>query len=260
MIKRPAKFVLSIFAALFFLVPAVGVAQNTAPPLAEMWLVTPKADHGSDFYEALKKHTAFREEHEDPRSWQVYTPMLGDKLNQYAIRYCCFSWADQDSYDAWGDEAKKISAHFQEHVAPHVESWEHYFESIDWKNSHWVAENGPYKMFAVTEFNLKPGEARNFNAAREKMSQIALNQGWATKDRSWLWATTIGGKQQQSVIIPLRKFADLDRDGDTFVRFLSKHMTATAVEDLMQQFNGASWNTNYQIWKLQDDLSMGEAD
>ena len=99
--KRPVNFVLSVLAALFFLLPAVSMAEDSPPPLAEMWMVTPKAGHGSEFYKALAEHMAFRSEHGDPREWQAYTPLLGDELNRVAIRSCCFSWADQDAYQAW---------------------------------------------------------------------------------------------------------------------------------------------------------------
>ena len=256
MIKRPVNFVLSVLAALFIMAPAISMAEDSPPPLAEMWIVTPKADHGSEFYKAIAEHMAFRSEHGDPRKWEAYSPLLGDQLNRLAIRFCCFSWADQDSYQAWSDDAKKINEHFQEHVAPHTEKWEHYFENMDWGNSNWVEEGGPYKLFAVTEFNLKAGHSAAFDAARDKMSQIALNQGWASSDHSWLWATTIGGKPQESIIVPHKNYASMDRDEDTFIRFLSKHMGDEAASALLEQFSGATWGSSFQIWELQEKYSM----
>ena len=256
MIKRPVNFVLSVLAALFIMMPAVSVAEDSTPPLADLWMVTIKADHGPEFYKAIAKHMAFRSEHGDPREWEAYTPLLGDELNRLAIRFCCFSWADQDQYQAWSDEATKINEHFQEHVAPHTEKWGHYFESLDWGNSNWVEEGEPYKLFAVTEFKLKAGHSADFDAARDKMSQIALNQGWASNDRSWLWATTIGGKPQESIIVPHKNFASMDRDEDSFIRFLSKHMGDDAASALLKQFSGATWGSSFQIWEHQEKYSM----
>jgi hypothetical protein len=257
--KRPAKFVLSVLAALFFMVPAVSMAQDSPPPLAEMWIVTPKDGHGSEFYEALTEHMKFRSEHGDPRQWQSYRPLLGDELNRLAIRYCCFNWADQDEYKAWGQEAAEVNEHFEEHVAPHAAKWEHYFEEMGWANSHWKEEDGPYTLFAVTEFNIKPGHGADFDAARDKMSQIALNQGWAS-NHVWLWGTTIGGKAQESIIIPHKNFASMARDEDSFLRFLSKHMGEDAASGLLKQFSEASWSTNFQIWEHAEKLSMDDSD
>jgi hypothetical protein len=260
MYKRQVKFVPGILAVLFFMLPAVGAAEDSPPPLAEMWIVTPKADHGTEFYKALGEHMAFRSEHGDPREWQAYSPLLGDQLNRLAIRFCCFNWADQDGYQEWDEQAEEITAHFNEHVGPHAEKWEHYFESMDWENSHWPDDVAQYKLFAVTEFNLKPGEGADFRAARDKILQIALNQGWATGDHAWLWASTIGGKPQESIIIPHKNFASMDRKDDSFTSFLSEHMGADAAAALLKQFSSATWSSNYQIWQHQEKYSMSSGD
>lgn len=260
MIKRPVKFVLSLIAAMSFMLPAVTLAADAPPPLADIWYVTPKEGHDAQLREALGEHMAFRAEHGDPRSWNVYTPMLGDELDRYAIRFCCFNWADQDSYRAWRSGATEIDEHFKKHVLPLTKKAAHYFESIDWGNSHWVDAAGSYKFFAVTEFNIKPGSGQDFDAARDKMSQVALNQGWATDDHPWLWASTIGGKLQESVIIPHENFASLDRGQEDFMTFLSRHMGPEAAAELGKQFSGASWSTDFQIWEHHEDLSMSKGD
>jgi len=256
MTKKSMNFIPAALAALFLMLPVLLHADDAPPPLAEMWVVTPKQGQGSEFRKALADHMAFRAEHGDPRAWQVYTPMLGDDLGRFAIRYCCFTWSDQDSYQAWSDSAEKINTHFNENVAPHSEKWAHYFESMDWGNSHWAEGAGAVAYYAVTEFNIKPGHGQDFDAARDKMSQIALNQGWASTERSWLWASTIGGKPQESIIIPHQNFASFEPGKEDFVTFLSRHLGAEQAAELLQQFSGASWSTDYQIWEFQSDLSI----
>ena len=93
------------------------------------------------------------------------------------------------------------------------------------------------------------------------MSQIAINQGWANDERSWLWATTIGGKPQVSVIVPHENFASMAGSGEGFVDFLAKQMgSAEAAAELMSQFSGAVWSSDYQVWAHRDDLSMKSGD
>ena len=261
MYSRSVKIVLSLIATLAFMLPALSAAQESPPPLTEMWVLVPKADQYDEFLEGMSKHMAFRAEQGDPRRWEAYTPMLGDDLNRVAVRYCCFRWADQDEYAAWGKNTKQVGEHFGEHVAPHVEKYEHYFETIDWPNSHWKAEHGPYKYFAVTNFHLKAGKAAQFDAARDEMSQIAINQGWANDDHVWIWTSTIGGKPQESIVIPHKNFADMDRDEKGFIAFLSEHMgSPDAARDLMTRFSEATWGSDFQIWVLEDGLSMGGED
>jgi len=259
--KMPVNFILSVLAVIFFLMHStIVLAEDPPPPLAEAWVVTPVPGKGAEFRTALAEHMAFRTEHGDPRAWQVYTPVLGDDLGRIAVRFCCFKWADQDSYEAWQDSAEKINAHFSEHIAPLAENWKHYFESIDWGNSHWNEDAGPYKYFAVTEFNLKPGHGQDFDAARDKMSQIALNQGWATADHSWLWTTTIGGKPQENIVVPHKNYASFDRDQEDFSSFLARHIGADESAELLKQFASASWSTDFQIWEHHAELSMSEED
>ena len=261
MSKKPAIFFLGVIAALIFMLPAASMAKDNPPPLADVWLITAKAGQGSELYEAIEKHMAFRAEHGDPRAWQVYSPMLGDELNRVAIRFCCFSWADQDAYSEWREAAENIGDHFGEHVTPHIENISHYFENLDWENSNWNEESGPYKLFAVTEFNLKPGKIGQYDAARNKMSQIALNQGWATSDHSWVWSSTIGGKSQGSIIIPHKSFADMDRDEEGFMEFLARHMgSGEAAAELMADFSESAWSSEFQIWEHDEDVSMSTGD
>jgi hypothetical protein len=253
--------VLGLVVLLFFAAPAAVVAQEAPPPLAEMWLITPKAGHSKEFFSGLKAHVAFRSEHGDPRAWQTYTPLLGEQLNGIAVRYCCFAWADADAYRQWEAGKPEIQAHFDEHLAPHVESAAHYFETMDWANSHWSETKGPYHLFAVTEFSVDPGSAGEFDAAREKMSQIALEQGWASDDHVWVWATSIGGQARHSIIIPHRNFASLDNAGETFAQFLANQLgSAEAAAELMGRFQGATTGADFQIWEYQAEFSLPESD
>lgn len=255
------KIALSLLILTFLAIPLTAVAEEAPPSMAEMWIMVPKAGQSSEMTEALRAHMEFRSENGDPRAWQAYTPTLGDNLNRIAVRYCCFEWADLDSYREWGKANEAVGKHFEENVAPHVESYEHYFEKLDWANSHWPNPDAPYKLFAVTEFNIKPGHGQDFDVARDKMSQIALNQGWATADRAWLWSKTIGGKPQESIIIPHVNFASMDQGDESYFEFLARHLQSEeAAAELLKMFSSASWSTDFQMWEHHEDLSMSSGD
>jgi len=104
---------------------------------------------------------------------------------------------------------------------------------------------------------VKAGESADFNAAREKMSQIAINQGWAGNTRSWLWATTVGGDPLVSVIVPHKNFASMAGSGEGFADFLASQLgSADAAAELMKKFSAATWGSDYQVWVHRDELSM----
>ena len=253
------KLITSLLVGIFCLLPLAATAQEAQPPLAEIWMVTPKAGHLSDFQAALKEHTDVRLEHGDPWAWQIYTSIVGDNLNQYAIRYCCATWADLDSYAKWDEANPEVLGHWVETVAPHIEKIQHYFDQIDWSNSHWTADAGPFRYFAVTEWGIKGGHEADFTSARKVMSQVAINQGWAADGRNWIWSTTIGGKSRNAIVIPHKNFADMAPGEDTFFEFLSKHMgSEEAAGDLLKKFSSATWGSELTVWEHMPGLSMSE--
>ena len=89
------------------------------------------------------------------------------------------------------------------------------------------------------------------------MSQIAINQGWANTDRSWIWATNIGGKPLVSVIVPYQNFAAMGNAGEGFSDFLAQQLgSADAAAELMDQFSGSTSGSDYQVWVHEESLSM----
>ena len=259
--RKAVVHAIRVLSLLILLAPVFATAQETPPPLAEMWVLTPKPEQGDELRAALKEHMAFRAEHGDPRAWQAYTPVLGDELSRVAVRYCCFHWADADSYRQWSLGAKEIGEHFDANVAPHVAGAAHYLETMDWANSHWNADGGPYRLFAVTEWDIKPGHNAELSAAVDKMSQIAIEQGWATDSRSWLWASRVGGSPQLSIVIPHRDYASFEQGEDSFFRFLSDKLgSEEKAAEVFRQFGNATTESEFQIWLHRDDLSMPEND
>jgi hypothetical protein len=251
------RMLTSLAAALLLCAPAALPAADNPPPLVDIWVMTPKEGSSAEFSKALAEHMAVRKENGDPRVWSAYTPLLGDDLGRVAVRYCCFNWADHDAYTEWSENAENIRKHFTENVAPLIGHVAHYFERMDWSNSHWNLDGGPYTYFAVTEFKLKNDKLGQFDAARDKISQIALNQGWATPEHSWIWSETIGGKPSVSIVIPHKNFADMDEGEQTFMDFLSENLgSPEAASALMQEFSEATWSSSFQIWKLEDEMSM----
>ncbi|MBT8040079.1 MAG: hypothetical protein HKO85_05705 [Xanthomonadales bacterium] len=245
-----------VFAVLSVFLAAPLAAQDAPHRLSEMWTMVPKADQSKDFYDGLKAHMEMRAELGDPRTWDAYTPMLGDELNIVGVRSCCFNWADMDAYRKWSEENSAVNDHFQSHVAPHVESYAHYIDEISWVNSNWKSDWGPYRFFGATQFKLKPGHAGTFDAARDKISQIAINQGWATEEHPWIWSRQVGSLTE-SIVVPYRNFADMEPGEQNFFDFLSNVLGSDEAADaLFKDLTSGVEEQSYQIWELNESLSM----
>ena len=254
------KSALSALAVLLGLFTVSAIAAESYPPLAEEWKFHIKDGHMTQFLAAVKEHGEVRAQYGDVRDWNIYTAKLGDALNQVAIRFCCFEWKDADAYDEWAQQNPAVLEHWWEKAAPHVEKTEHYFEQLDWANSHWNEEGGPYRYFAVTEWYVDPAHADDFDAARDKMSQIAINQGWATADRSWFWGTSIGGYASEYIVVPHETYASMG-GGGAVQRFLAEKMgSEEAAAELMEQLSSATKKTKFQIWEHHPEFSMKGAE
>lgn len=236
-------------------------AADPPAPIAEEWMFTVKQGQMDGFLDAVREHGEVRARHGDPRTWDVYRATLADGLYRVAIRYCCFNWADADAYDRWNRENPEVIEHWQATAAPHLEKVEHYFEETDWANSHWNADGGPYRFFAVTEFKIKAGHAQDFDHAKEQMSQIAINQGWATEDRSWIWAAQFGGAPKTYIVIPHENYASLAGGEESFFEFLTRHMgSEEAAAELMHRFTSSTWGSTFQLWEHLPGVSMKSSD
>jgi hypothetical protein len=251
-----SKITKLILTAVFVLLAVPALAQSKPAPIAEYWVFTPNNGESAEFWKAFEAHINVRKEAGDPWAWGVYTPLLGDQMGRVSVRYCCFEWADVDAYRAWNEENPDVAKHWSDNVAPHVAKTEHYFTELGWNNSNW--NDGDYKYFGVTNFKLKPSAVAMFDTARDKMSQIALDNGWKG---SWLWSTRVGGSPMESVVVPYTSFAEMQRDGESFFGFLARVLGSEDIAaDILADFTEPVWGQDYQVWEYHPKFSTQRDD
>ncbi len=238
------------------LFPALCVADNheKKPQLiADSWSVTPKADHGNEFEEALKAHLAMRAEKGDPREWHVYVPVTGDDLNRYVIRSCCFQYADQDSYGKWSQE--NMGQHWNETVHPHVKSYAHNYSELDAENSNW-GDDTVANYVGVTMFHIKPGKGGKMGEAIADMSTLAKENDWA---RNWSWFYPVGGSSSVGLATPFENYAQMAPMEENFYQFAKKHLKSEKKADKMfDKFGSAHSGSEYTIWRHRKDFMKKE--
>ncbi len=244
------RHMLSWLVAPVFLVSFFAQAQEKEM-LAEMWSMTPKAGMAQDFEEALKKHTAHREKLGDPRTWHIYTPVLGSHLDRYLIRSCCYEWKDMDSYRDWSME-KNPMKHWSEHASDKVASYGHFLNVMDFNNSHWP-DGTKATYVGVTDFKVKTGHWGAMKEDLETISKVAKEQKWPYK---WSWSYSVGGERTVYLAIPHENYASMAPPEQKFNALMVKHLGS---EDKAKAF-WKSWaghfeSTHYNIYRHRDDLS-----
>ena len=230
---------------------AAEAEEAATPPLTEVWMVVPKAGMAAKFYEAVEADKEFRAEAGDTRDWSAFTVAVGHNLNVVQFRACCFNWADQDAYEADSQE-KGLSKHWNENVHQFVDHYHHYFEYNDWENSHWPdgGASGPY--FGVTTWSVKQGAGPASNAARKKMSQAAIENGW---DSKWLWLSRIGGKPITAIVSPFENYADMEPPEQSFFAFMTEKLGAEEAGKMFADFGSGYSDSDYTVWKFHPGMS-----
>ena len=163
-----------------------------------------------------------------------------------------------DAYEAWGAENPGVSEDWNANVHPHVASYGHHYSEVDVENSNWGGDV-EYKFVGVTSYSIKPGSGQQFNAAKNELSQIALNEGWAAAGHNWAWSSAIDGGTSVSLAIPHENYADMSDPDPTFFQFLTEHLESEeAAAEIFQRFTTATDGNTYQIYRHRDDLSMSD--
>jgi hypothetical protein len=227
-------------------------AEDAAPPpLTDVWMVIPKTGMESQFVAAAEADKVFRKEAGDTRNWSVFTVEIGHHYDVIQFRGCCFSWADQDTYEA-DDLEKGFADNWNENVDQYVDHYHRYFEYTDWANSNWAeGENdGPY--YGVTTWTVKHGAGPASSAARKKLSQVAINEGW---EDQWLWLSRIGGRRQIAIVSSYEKYADMAPPEQSLFEFMTEQLGAEEAAAMFADFDSGFTDSDYTVWKFHPGMS-----
>lgn len=220
--------------------------------LADMWVMQPKAGMGKDFNKALADHMAHRKSLGDPRVWQVYRPVLGNELNSYIIRSCCFEWKDLDSYDKWVMD-KDPMTHWNSKVDDKVAHYGHYMSILDMENSNW-SDGVSANFVGVTYFKIKQGHGRDVEKAMKTISDVAKEHKWPY---SWSWSYPVGGEYGMNLAIPFDNYAAMTPPEEKFNSLMVKHFgSEEKAQEFWEDWNDHFETTEYSIYRLDKELSM----
>lgn len=250
--------IITLSVSLFFFVlsSSIAVSANEKPAnLADSWSVVPKSGMQDKFETALKKHLAFRSEKGDTRSWQVYTPIVGDDLNRYVIRFCCTKWNQVDAYVKWSLD-NKVNDHWNKYVDKYVASYQHYYSRLDFDNSHWPDPAPDFKYFGVRDYQVKMGKGMALQNSKKMLSDYAKAMNWPYY---WSWSQTIGGSEHFNLVLPFKDYADMTPPEQSFGKALAKHLGDQEKANKVFADWAANFKwTKYTIYRHRPELSMKE--
>ena len=244
------------FVALLFSINALADGhEEERGAISDVWVLALKRGMESEFTTAMKEHMAARKEMGEERAWYAYRAEVGHHPGVIMYRSAPMSYADHDAYLATDSDA--IDEAFGANIDPLVDHYHHYIESYDWENSHWPDDEtteGP--LFTEVSRKWRPGGGYASEKARERMSQIAINDGWAEKGHQWLWVDRTGGAPTQSLVLPDANYAEMAPTGETFGAWLGEQVGSEeeAAEILNTWLSGFT-SINVTIWRHDPEIS-----
>jgi hypothetical protein len=225
--------------------------EAAPPPLTDVWMVTPKAGMEEQFIQAAEADKVSRKEAGDTRNWSVFTVAIGHNYDAIQFRGCCFNWADQDTYEADTLE-KGFADNWNENVDPYVDHYHHYYEFTDWENSNWTEGENDGPFYGVTKWTVKQGAGPASSAARKKMSQVAINEGW---EGQWLWFSRIGGRPETAVVSSYENYADMAPPEQKFFEFMTEKLGAEEAGKMFADFGSGYTDSDYTVWRFHPGMS-----
>jgi len=232
---------------------------DAPPPLSDIWVMVVKSGMNDEFAAAMAAHMQFRKDAGESRDWNAYRVAAGHNMKPVVFRSCCFDWADFDAHEAETDELGLV-AHFNENVGQFVDHFHHHFERSDWENSHWPDEgtSGPY--FGVTRWIIKEGAGPAADDAKETMSQLALNEGWANDDNNWLWFSRETGDAEIALVSSYANYEEMEPPEQSFFEFAVEQLGEEEAAEMFATFNAGFSDSDYTIWQLDESLSTPSDD
>lgn len=247
------RLLTSLWVALAFslLVSSPVIAQDEGS-LADSWIIQVNRGEAEKFEAAFTKHLAFRIKQGDPRTWEVYQPVVGRDMGHYVVRTCCIKWADLDTYDEWA-YTSKVSDNWNKNVDRFVQSYAHEIDTIDFINSNWRDSDVAPALISFTSYILKPGRQVQWSLAMSAMSKHAMAGGWPYH---WAWGESMGGAGERWLAVPYDNYAGMEPSDQTLAMFLAKQMESReAAMELMSEFSDAIEATDRTIYRYRADLS-----
>ena len=192
------------------------LAQDQKDNIAMHFDVKVKPGMNAAFEAALKQHMAWRQQHSDPWTWQVYQVTVGDRLGEYGLRSTGHTWADLDAYQAWGLAARD---HFYANVMPYIETLTNQIAMVDPDVVRWPEDMSRYQLFAVETFHLKPGQDLAF-AQMVKKIHTAIGEHDYPIHYAMIWNRVGGEANTVTFVEPHENWASMqgpEKDWGTFM-------------------------------------------
>ncbi|GIV61491.1 MAG: hypothetical protein KatS3mg044_0357 [Rhodothermaceae bacterium] len=246
------KTIGSLFTLLIGLV-LVTTAQARQNDVVQAWEMTPKIGHNGAFQAALAAHAKWRQEHDDPWSWNLWEITTGPRVGTIVARSGGHTWADFDTYQTW-EHAAAASRHFESTVAPHLASVRSVITIGDEENVYWPEDQAEARVAQVIGFDLHRGMMGDFVKAVNTYSKTIVEHNFDA--HHYLAYNASGGEHDAILVLPGSSMADFSRPDKTVEQLMIEVHGKEAFQKLEKAFNATIKDSDSFFAVHRVDLSV----
>lgn len=225
-------------------------AQETGDRIALHFQIQPKAGMHQQFETALRAHTQWRKEQNDPWQWYVMQVVTGRDYGDYIIRSNDIGWADLDAY-SFRDKGYN---HFISTVGPFIESVNSSITATNEAVSHWPEDLMP-RLVAVEVFSLKPGKAEQFWEAVAK-----AHQAFRGRMGAYSWDTVAVGQgaggSEAVLVLPKMSWSEMKPRNQEMMGYFREAYGEQGAAELVGRFEDSVSGMESMVVAVRPDLSI----
>lgn len=225
-------------------------AQEMGERVALHFQIEPKAGMHQQFETALRAHTRWRKEQNDPWQWYVMQVVAGRDYGDYIIRSDEIGWADLDAYSF----RDKGYSHFISTVGPFIESINSSITATNQAVSHWPEDLMP-RIVAVEVFSLKPGKAEQFWQTVAK-----AHQAFKGRMGAYAWETVAVGQgaggSEAVLVLPMKSWSEMKPRNQEMMGYFREAYGEEGTRELMGKFDDCLSGMESMVVAVRRDLSL----
>lgn len=218
--------------------------------LARSFKITPLPGHDAELAAAMASHVQWRQDNNDPWGWGVYQQTAGDDLNSWFVRSPGHTWADLDAYDTFSQSAL---AHWNSNVLPHVASVSGAISEFIPELSHWPDDAPDFKIFNVISYEIKAGQAPDFRAAAQAITDLLKAAEW---DEKWSFIEHLSGPTPGfALVIPEANWAGFEPSEKDVFDIVAEATDPGTAAEMFAAYSATLKKGNSTYYRINDELS-----
>ena len=230
---------------------AVAQDEEETDGLANVVHITAKDGHNKALEEGITAYHHYMGDKKGAWRYQWFSIVTGPDSGTYIARSGNHNYADFDTTNDWDEES---GAKFVELVAPHIDTAVATITRGDDDLGIWPDSMEAYKLFSVTQWQIKQGKGRAFNEGLKKIDAALKAASWGNY-YAFTYPVSGGKGNQISLVSPQKNYADMKPLDQKFIDVMNEAMGEQEAAAFLADWSSTYYTGQNMLLEYRDELS-----